>query len=145
MTSRRFSPATGFRLPSRFPRNLSVATVVCFLLVPACAPKATIEERIPTTVQAGGLKWTRGAAQPLTLEGLNKNFRQGASFVYAGMGGITVHVVEMKSEASAFDALQGWRTTPGMAPAQKGNLFFVVNFEQPDTGPQFLAAFLKSP
>jgi hypothetical protein len=128
-------------LLNRYRFNFSVAAL-CLLAATSCGPKATIEERIPAIVKSDDLTWARGPAQPLALAGTSKSFGQGSSFVYSGVGGITVHVIEMKSEPSAFDAMQGWRTTPGMAVAQRGNLFFVTSFEQPETARKFIAAFL---
>lgn len=127
-------------MPKRLQCSFSALSL---LILVACGPKLTLEQRIPITVTSGTLTWTRGPAQPLALGGLNPNFKEGFSFIYSGMGGINVHAIEMKSRPSAFDALQSWRTTPGMLPAQKGNLFFVFSFEQPDTGQKFIAAFLE--
>jgi hypothetical protein len=130
-------------LLNRYRFNVSVAVLgFCLLAIAGCGPTATIEERIPAIVKSGDLTWKRGPAEPLALGGMSKNFGQGSSFVYSGMGGITVHVIEMKSEPSAFEALQGWRTTPGMAAARRGNLFFITSFEQPETAEKFMAVFL---
>jgi hypothetical protein len=101
-----------------------------------------VELVAPMSVETPGCDWTRVEAKPLELAGI-QGAEQGMTFVYSGPEAILAHVVKMKTEASAFEAVQKWRTTPGMAIFYHGDLFVVIGYESPAAGQAFASGFLK--
>lgn len=74
--------------------------------------------------------WTRGAIttpaseipESVTALGLEES----AEATYTGPASIRVRVFRMKAETSAFEMIQKWRQTEGLA-AYKGPYFFIAN------------------
>jgi hypothetical protein len=95
------------------------------------------------TIQTPSGAWTRVEAKPLQLAGI-QGAEQGMTFVYSGPETILAHVVKMKTDGSAFEAVQKWRTTPGMAVFYQGDLFIVLSYENPAAAQAFASGFLKS-
>jgi hypothetical protein len=101
-----------------------------------------VELLAPMNVRTLAGAWTRVEAKPLQLDGI-QGVEQGMTFVYSGPETIMAHLLKMKTEASAFEAVQKWRTTAGMAVFYHGDLFIVVGYENPAAGQAFASAFLK--
>lgn len=98
--------------------------------------------RAPAAVQTIYGTWTQVDAKPLQLTGI-ASAMQGTTFVYTGPETMLVHVVRMRTEASAFEAVQQWRTAPGTAAFYKGGLFIVVSYQEGRAAQAFAPEFLK--
>ena len=122
--------------------------LVLFLLVAAlcaCSP-ATAPIAPPPTVTAEGIEWTQDGsakaseqAPPEAIATLGFTNRQG--FVYrAGTQTLEAEVFAMKSPASAFEAMQKWRTQPEVTGFHHGS-YFVVCRSRDGVGQKELLAF----
>lgn len=85
------------------------------LLFAACTPAARrLEETLPATLGA----WRRESVQPLTSypPAVGKQgVAAAASAIYSGPARVEVHLYRMRSPTSAFELLQTWRQSEGLA------------------------------
>lgn len=102
-----------------------------------------LELSAPSSVQTSYGTWIRSDLKRLQLTGIS-SAQQGMTFVYSGPDPIMAHVVRMKTADTAFEAVQKWRTTPGMAAFYQGDLFIVVSYQDPRAGQAFAREFLKN-
>lgn len=102
-----------------------------------------LELRAPASVQTSLGTWNRTDSKALQLTGI-ASAQQGMTFVYAGPDPIMAHVVKMRTKDTAFEAVQKWRTTPGMAAYYQGDLFIIVSYQDARAGQAFAREFLKN-
>ncbi|MBC8167236.1 MAG: hypothetical protein H7Y20_15370 [Bryobacteraceae bacterium] len=106
--------------------NRKIAIFCLIMLVSCTKPARSFEEILPPQIEGG---WARGKLEKSgTLPALiaQAGPSDTAEALYAGSGTIRIRVYRLKSETSAFELMQKWRQTDGMA-VYKGAYFFVAN------------------
>jgi len=104
-------------------RSLLLAAVLCA----SCAkPERPLKDALPVQVSA----WTLGETNPLPSEETpaalrTQGLQRAIAANYTGPVKIAVRVYEMRSEPGAFEAMQKWRQSDGMA-RYKGAYFVVA-------------------
>jgi hypothetical protein len=93
--------------------------LLSFLLLACGKPGKTPQDMLPLEVQG----WKRG--QPTELASLPDGAAAGAEALYLGDGRVNVRVLQYANETVAFEKLQQWRQSEGMA-AYKGPFFFIA-------------------
>lgn len=113
----------------------------CMGLITACGTSPQSLDRIlPET--AGD--WRRGTVQPLpeVPDAIARHgVAQAAETTYRNGSRIQVRVFRMKAPASAFELMQQWRQSEGLA-AYQGAFFFVTKTDNAD--PKAVAALLRT-
>ena len=116
------------------------------LLISGCGkPERDLKAMLPQQVEGG---WTRQDVQPLHPSDLPSDvtgmpWKQAviARFKGTGNGAINVRVIEFKSEPVAFELMQRWRQSEGLA-FYKGPYFVVCRPDGVD--PQQLSVFTRA-
>ena len=89
--------------------------------------------------------WSRGAIStpasdiPESVTALG--IEESAETMYTGPASVRVRVFRMKAETSAFEMIQKWRQTDGLA-AYKGPYFFIAN-STGDASPVVIGGLLR--
>ena len=119
-------------------RNLLLSILSLF----SCAkPPKDLSQVLP---QRAARSWERSAVNriseiPPTVSTLG--VADAAETTYKGAGVVTVRVFRMKAETSAFELMQKWSPTQGIA-AYRGTYFFVGTPQ--GTDPQSVASLLRA-
>ena len=102
------------------------ALMLCAFIVSCSGARKPLAEVLPADLP-GGLK--RGEVRPLTDVPsviAQLGVEESAQTTYAGT---ELRIFRMKADTSAFEVIQKWRQTEGLA-AYKGPYFFVANGER---------------
>lgn len=94
--------------------------LLSFLLLACGKPSRSPEEMLPLEVQG----WKRGDVAAVTP--LPDGAVAAGETLYLGEGRVTVRAVQFPSETVAFEKMQRWRQSDGLA-AYKGAWLFVAN------------------
>jgi hypothetical protein len=102
-----------------------------------------LDSVLPQQVANG---WTRGTIatpsinipEAVTALGVERS----AETTYTGPASVRVRVFRMKAETSAFEMIQKWRQTEGLA-AYKGPYFFIANASS-ETNPAIVGELLRA-
>ena len=98
--------------------------VLFWAILTACTNKETLEQVLPQRVE----DWTRGPVSAVSQYPpalAQSGVEEAAEAVFTGPSSIRVRVFRMRSETNAFEALQQWRHTEGLA-VYKGPYFLVA-------------------
>jgi hypothetical protein len=102
--------------------------MLCAVLTGCASSPRPLSEVLPTNLPGG---WTRGDvsarsdAAPMIVQ---LGHEESAETTYTGRGTVTLRGFRMRSETSAFELVQKWRQSEGLA-AYKGPYFFVATGE----------------
>ncbi len=102
---------------------LKTVPVICALAA-ACGCAHPVAEALPGEVNG----WRRDKIEPVHVDQLAPQIRerspqQAVRAIYIDHAPVTVLLVRMKTEASAFALMQNWRHREGVQPFYRGNLF----------------------
>ena len=137
-----------FHLVAFYPKDAlmtrCVLTIAAFLLLSCGGSSRSLDETVPVSLDG----WTRSQISPLppaevpeVIRGLG--LAQAVSATYTGPSTVSVRVFRMKGQTSAFELIQKWRQSDGLA-VYSGPYFLVAD---PGVGPgasRLLQALQKS-
>jgi hypothetical protein len=117
---------------------LILAVLCCFA---SCRNDVSLPQLFPERIGNG---WLRQQLEPIPKTELLPQAEEGLRAEYRNsQNSISVALYRMKSESSAFEAVQTWKPALGTSVTWKRNLFVVYSFRNVDDLKSFSAAFLR--
>ena len=121
-----------------------VLIIAAFLLLACGESPRSLDESIPASIDG----WTRSQLVPISTSDApeiirNLGLEQAAAATYTGPSSVSVKIYRMKVQTSAFELIQKWRQSDGLA-VYSGSYFVVAD---PGSGPdasRLLKALQKS-